>query len=74
MGSEGWERDRPALGTRWSAGEVQLGSRTMASQGNSVLRAEAKVTLIDGALAAAILAGLLLNPDRTIGAASRADP
>ncbi|MES3636571.1 hypothetical protein Q9Q75_17100 [Mycobacterium intracellulare] len=46
----------------------------MASQGNSVLRAEAKVTLIDGALAAAILAGLLLNPDRTIGAASRADP
>lgn len=36
-------------------------ARTGAELGNPVLRAEAKVTIIDGALSAAILIGLLLN-------------
>lgn len=36
-------------------------SRTGAELGNVVLQVEAKVTVVDGALAAAILAGLVLN-------------
>ncbi len=36
-------------------------ARTGASLGNPVLQAEAKVTVVDGTLAAAILVGLLLN-------------
>ena len=36
-------------------------SRTGADLGSAVLRAEAMVTVVDGALAAGILAGLLLN-------------
>jgi len=60
--------DSSPLGIAWLAATclVMLGlaagkARTGAELGNPVLRAEAKVTLIDGSLAAGILAGLLLN-------------
>jgi divalent metal cation (Fe/Co/Zn/Cd) transporter len=57
-----------SLGIAWLAATcvamfaLALGkSRTGAELGNPVLRAEARVTLVDGALAAGILVGLLLN-------------
>ncbi len=60
--------DPSPLGTAWLAVTcvVMLGlaagkARTGAELGHAVLQAEAKVTLIDGALAAAILLGLALN-------------
>jgi divalent metal cation (Fe/Co/Zn/Cd) transporter len=60
--------DTSALGTAWLAATVVAmlalaagKHRTGVALGNRVLRTEAKVTLVDGALAAAILTGLALN-------------
>jgi divalent metal cation (Fe/Co/Zn/Cd) transporter len=60
--------DPSLLGTAWLAATcvVMFGlavskARTGAALGHAVLSAEAKVTAIDGALAAGILAGLVLN-------------
>jgi divalent metal cation (Fe/Co/Zn/Cd) transporter len=60
--------DRSVAGIAWLAATcvVMLGlaagkARTGAELGNPVLSAEAKVTVVDGALAAAILLGLVLN-------------
>lgn len=56
------------LGIGWTAAtalvmfSLALGkARTGAALGNPVLRAEGRITLIDGILATAVLAGLLLN-------------
>jgi divalent metal cation (Fe/Co/Zn/Cd) transporter len=60
--------DASALGIAWLGatcvvmfGLAAAKHRTGRALGNPVLRAEAKVTVVDGALAAAILVGLLLN-------------
>ena len=60
--------DPSPLGIAWLAATVAVmfslaagKARTGALLGNRVLQAEARVTVVDGALAAAILVGLALN-------------
>ena len=66
--AEGIHPDESPLGIAWLAATVVVmfslaaaKSSTGRALGNRTLQAEAKVTLVDGALAAAILFGLILN-------------